>query len=78
MVATVGESTSVVRLRTKTSLDSLEDAYKTPPSRIRLLGIHRRPLPVNHLKVDLVWQLRFLEYDAPHSLVDMALGLGTL
>lgn len=30
MVATVGESTSVVRLRTKTSLDSLEDAYKTP------------------------------------------------
>ena len=30
MVATVGESTAVVRLRTKTSLDSLDDAYKTP------------------------------------------------
>ena len=30
MVGTVGESTSVVRLRTKTSLESLDEAYVTP------------------------------------------------
>ena len=78
MAGTVGDQTSVVRLRTKTSLDSLDSALVTPPTKNQVgfsppVTPEESEEPGSGSSFARSFLGRTNHHDAPHSMVNATL-----